>query len=47
VLINGKTEDKAVEAVLEYFRDEEKRQEYYKLFRKLSSMYEIIRPMHS
>jgi len=44
VLIKDKTGDKAVEAVLEHFRAEEKRQEYYKFFKELSSMYEIISP---
>jgi len=36
--------DKAVEDVLEYFRDEEKRDEYYQFFRELSSIYEILSP---
>lgn len=44
VLIEGKLQDKAVEAVLEHFRDEEKRQEFYKFFRQLSDIYEIISP---
>ncbi|MGB4748003.1 MAG: HsdR family type I site-specific deoxyribonuclease [Bacillota bacterium] len=43
-LIEGKERDKAVEAVLEYFFDEEERQEFYKFFRQLSDMYEIISP---
>ncbi|HQK35964.1 MAG TPA: hypothetical protein PK074_14675, partial [Spirochaetales bacterium] len=43
-LISGKTQDKAVEAVLEYFRDEEKRQEFYRHFKQLSQLYEIISP---
>ena len=43
-LIAGKYQDKAVEAVLEYFRDEEKRQEFYRYFMQLSQFYEIISP---
>ena len=43
-LIKGKTQDKAVEAALEHFRDEEERQEFYKYFKKLSDIYEIISP---
>jgi type I restriction enzyme R subunit len=43
-LIAGKTKDKAVEAVLEHFRNEEKRQEFYQYFKQLSAMYEIISP---
>ncbi len=40
----GLTGDKAAEAVLEYFRDEEKREEYYKYFRELEEIYEILSP---
>lgn len=43
-LIVGKSPDKAVEAILEYFKDEEKRHEYYKFFKEISDMYEIISP---
>ncbi len=43
-LIEGKTQDKAVEAVLEHFRDEEKRHKYYTFFKKLSDIYEILSP---
>lgn len=43
-IIKGKTKDKAVEAVLEYFKDEEVRQEYYVFFREISDCYEIISP---
>jgi type I restriction enzyme R subunit len=43
-LIEGKTQDKAVEAALDHFRDEEERQEFYKYFKKLSDIYEIISP---
>ncbi len=34
----------AVEALLEHFHDEEKRQEYYEFFRELSDIYEILSP---
>jgi len=43
-LVENKAPDKAVEAVLEHFRDEEKREEYYSYFRKLSDTYEILSP---
>lgn len=46
-IIEGKTKDKAVEAALEYFRDEEKRRELYKFFKTLSNIYEILSPDHS
>lgn len=44
ILIEGKTQDKAFEAVLEHFRDEERRKEFYKFFKELSAIYEIISP---
>ncbi|HQG37331.1 MAG TPA: HsdR family type I site-specific deoxyribonuclease [Bacteroidales bacterium] len=44
VLIEGKERDKAVEEVLERFRDEQERQEFYNWFKKLSDIYEIISP---
>jgi len=43
-LIDGKIPDKAVEAVLEHFRDEEKRHEYYKFFKEVSDIYDILSP---
>jgi type I restriction enzyme R subunit len=43
-LIEGKRQDKAVEAVLEYFRDEQARQKFYHYFKQLSQMYDIISP---
>ncbi|QEF93684.1 type I restriction endonuclease subunit R [Methanothermobacter sp. KEPCO-1] len=43
-LIEGRSPDKAVETVLEYFRHEEKRRDYYKFFREISDIYEIISP---
>jgi len=43
-LIEGKRQDKAIEAVLEYFRDEQARQKFYQYFKQLSQMYDIISP---
>jgi type I restriction enzyme R subunit len=43
-LTAGQKGDKAVEAVIEYFRDEERRQEFYRFFRELADLYEIISP---
>ncbi len=43
-IISGKSQDKAVEAILIYFMDEEKRHEYYSFYRELSSIYEILSP---
>jgi type I restriction enzyme R subunit len=40
----GKQGDKAVEAVLEHFRDEEKREEFYAFFKELQNIYEILSP---
>ncbi|MGB9937300.1 MAG: type I restriction endonuclease subunit R [Methanobacterium sp.] len=43
-LVNEKSPDKAVEQVLNHFINDELRQEYYKFFRELSDIYEIISP---
>jgi type I restriction enzyme R subunit len=43
-LIEDKTRDKAVEAVLKYFMDEEKRHKYYQFFKEVSDMYDILSP---
>jgi len=43
-LVKGKSQDKAVEAVLEHFLDEEKRHEFYQFFKELADMYEILSP---
>ncbi|HPQ13332.1 MAG TPA: HsdR family type I site-specific deoxyribonuclease, partial [Paludibacteraceae bacterium] len=43
-LIGGKKQDKAVETLLNYFLDEEIRNEYYRFFKELSTVYEIISP---
>ena len=44
ILIDGKTQDKAVEAVLEHFIDEEVRHEYYQFFKDVSGIYDILSP---
>jgi type I restriction enzyme R subunit len=38
------TDDKAAEAVLEHFRDEERRNEFYEFFAELEELYEILSP---
>jgi len=42
--IKGKTQDKAVEAVLEQFADEEERHKYYRFFKELADIYDILSP---
>jgi len=43
-LAKGHKGDKAVEAVLEHFRDKEPREEFYDYFRELDELHEIISP---
>jgi len=43
-LLAGKSPDKAAESALEHFRDEEPRHEFYRFFRELEDLYEIISP---
>ncbi|MBL5981945.1 deoxyribonuclease HsdR [Petrotoga sp. 8T1HF07.NaAc.6.1] len=43
-IVAKKDRDKSVDAVLEYFRDEEKRNEFYEYYKKLSGLYEILSP---
>jgi type I restriction enzyme R subunit len=40
----GKSGDKAVEAILEHFRDKDRRDEFYGYFRELEELHEIISP---
>src|SRR5206468_12202521 len=40
----GKVGDKQVEAILEYFRDKDRRHEFYTFYRELEDLYEIISP---
>jgi type I restriction enzyme R subunit len=44
LVIKGKFGDKQVEAVLEHFRDKERRQEFYGFFHELQDLYEILSP---
>lgn len=43
-LIEGHAGDKAAEVLLEHFRDPERRKEYYRFFRELQDVYEILSP---
>lgn len=43
-LIMGQSRDKAVEALLEAFRDEDKRETFYEFFDELSLIYEMLSP---
>lgn len=43
-LITGKSQDKAVEVILNHFMDEQIRHEYYSFYKELSSIYEILSP---
>lgn len=43
-LAPGQMDDKATESVIEHFRDEEAREEFYKFFRALADLYEILSP---
>jgi type I restriction enzyme R subunit len=43
-LASGKSADKAAEAVLEHFRDKERREAFYAYFRELEEVYEILSP---
>ncbi len=43
-IVARKSGDKAVEAVLEHFRDKDKREEFYGFFRELQDIYEILSP---
>ncbi len=43
-LVEGKTSDKKVEAVLEHFMDEKERHSFYQFFKEISSIYEILSP---
>lgn len=43
-IAEGKIGDKQSEAILEHFRDEERRQKFYRFFKELQDCYEIISP---
>src|SRR3990172_7932245 len=42
--IQGRMDDKAIEQAVEYFTDKERREAFYKLFKRLEMLYEIISP---
>ncbi len=44
VLASGRSGDKAVEAVLEHFRDRERRDDFYAFYRELQEIFEILSP---
>ena len=43
-IIEGKRQDKAVEAVLQHFMGEENRHEYYQFFKEVSNIYDMLSP---
>ncbi|MCX8207931.1 MAG: HsdR family type I site-specific deoxyribonuclease, partial [Methanothrix sp.] len=43
-LIKGHAGDKAIEVLLEHFRDPDRRNDYYRFFRELQDVYEILSP---
>ncbi len=43
-LLKGQSGDKLVEYVIEYFDDKDEREEFFKFFKQLESLYEIISP---
>jgi type I restriction enzyme R subunit len=43
-IARGPSPDKSAEQILEHFKHEERRQEFYQFFRELSDLYEIISP---
>ena len=43
-IVAKKDRDKSVDAILEYFMDEEKRNEFFVYYKKLSGLYEILSP---
>ncbi|MDE1871211.1 MAG: HsdR family type I site-specific deoxyribonuclease [Candidatus Micrarchaeota archaeon] len=43
-IIKGKTQDKAVEAILNHFKNEVRRKDFYEFYNELSNIYEIVSP---
>ncbi len=43
-IITGKSRDKAIEAIYSHFTDEENRQDFYRFFKELSTIFDIISP---
>lgn len=43
-IIKNKSQDKQIESILEYFRDEKGRNAFYQFYKDLADMYEVISP---
>lgn len=43
-IIEGKTQDKAVESILNYFMEDKIREEFFKFYKELTNIYEILSP---
>lgn len=43
-IAEGRSRDKAVEAILDYFRDEEEREKFYSFYKYIRDMHDIIAP---
>jgi len=43
-LVKGKVDDKAIEAAVDYFEDKDKREDFYKFYKRIETMYEILSP---
>ena len=43
-LISGRIDDRAVEAAIDAFADQEKREEFYRFYKELEMLYEILSP---
>ncbi|OQB72922.1 MAG: Type-1 restriction enzyme R protein [candidate division TA06 bacterium ADurb.Bin131] len=44
ILIKDKSQDKRVESILEFFIEKEKRNDYYRFYREIANIYEILSP---
>jgi type I restriction enzyme R subunit len=44
ILVKDKKADKAIEAILEFFLDDDKRREFYEFFSEISDIFEILSP---
>ena len=43
-ILEGKQKDKAIETILEYFKDPEQREEFYEFYKELADIFDIISP---
>ncbi len=43
-LVSGKFTDKTTDSLIDYFKDKDKRQTFFKLYKELEALYEIISP---